>query len=117
MSEDGWQVSVAIEKGRPPPSWFLEVEPDIYEGDEFYLKAFNELSTCRHVGSSTGPIPWRDVMAYAEHKGLDEDVADVFLQVIREMDAGYLNWIKENQEKENRKKAGETNSVDAEKEY
>lgn len=116
MSEDGWQVSVAIEKGRSPPSWYEDMEPDIHEGDDFYLKAFNELSTCRQIGSSTGPIPWRDIVAYAERAGLDEDMERIFSAVIKEMDAGYLDWIREKQEKEKQNREDEKNSVNAEKE-
>lgn len=114
MSEDGWQVSVAIEKGRSPPPWYDQMMPDIYEGDDFYLKAFNELSTCRQIGSSTGPIPWRDIVEFAQHSQLDEDLKETFIRVIREMDSGYLNWIKEKQEKDNPKN---TETVDAEKEF
>lgn len=39
-----------------------------------------------------GPIPWRDIHNYAFFLGLEYDVIDPFIQIIMEMDSGYLSW-------------------------
>jgi hypothetical protein len=38
------------------------------------------------------PIPWRDIVLYADVHELDPDVFQVFRAVIREMDAGFLSF-------------------------
>lgn len=73
-------------------------------GDSFYLKAFRDLHTCRSVGMSLGPIPWIDVVYYAERFQLDHDLIEPFIYIIRAMDVAYQDWINKEQEKLNPKK-------------
>lgn len=54
------------------------------------MRAFANLSTCRAIGMAVGPIPWRDAVAYADRAGLDEEAAEVFVEVISALDADYL---------------------------
>jgi len=75
------------------PEW-AENEPEVFEGDDFYLGAFSELSTCRSFGMSLGPIPWRDIVAYSEYHELERGMSDFFVRVIRQMDMVYLKWQK-----------------------
>lgn len=63
-----------------------------YVGDDFYLNAFYELSTCRQIGMSLGPIPWTAIIEFAEFSGLDSEILPVFVLSIRAMDAVYLEW-------------------------
>jgi hypothetical protein len=98
-ARDGWSVEVGIKKGRPPPSWYLE-QPHKGPLDDFWLAAFWTLSTCRQIGFSTGPIPWRDVVRYAEYVGLDRENADALEVIIRELDGAYLGHIAEEQGKQ-----------------
>ncbi len=97
-AEDGWQIESAIAKKRPPPAW-AEDEPDVYPGDQFYLTAFSELSTCRPVGEVTGPIPWDKIYQYACYKGLEYNMIAPFTAIIRSMDTVYLEWIFQKQKK------------------
>ncbi len=71
-------------------------------GDEFYLAAFNELSTTRAV--ELGPIPWHHIISYAEQAELDEEMSATFHAVIRAMDAAHLTWTTDEAEK--RRKQG-----------
>lgn len=97
-SDKGFSLESAIAKGRPLPKW-AENEPVLCPGDEFYIKAFFDLSSCREVGMGIGPIPWRDILTYAIFFGLEEDLIDPFIQIIREMDSGYLKWQDQHQKK------------------
>lgn len=64
------------------------IPPDV--GDfQFYLDAFNELSTCRPSGFGTGPIPFTAIKEYFTMYEV-EDFLD-FLEVIRIMDREYLS--------------------------
>jgi hypothetical protein len=92
-------IKAAEAKGRPLPDWALN-EPDEYAGDEFYINAFYELSTCRLVGNETGPIPWDKIVLYASFHGLERDLIPLFIRVIIEMDASYLKWLSDKREKE-----------------
>lgn len=80
-----------MKRGLPLPKWFLD-EPAIDEAERIYIDGFLELQTCRSIGMDLGPIPWRDVVAYADRLGLDSDMVRVFCKVIRALDAAFLEW-------------------------
>lgn len=69
--------------------------PEVFIGDDFYLRAFYELSTCRHISESLGVIPWRDIYTYTVFAKLEDDLIDPFIQVIRALDNAYLKWYVE----------------------
>lgn len=89
MRRDGVVIQAALAKGRETPPWANE--PPKFDGDDFYLSAWSQLSTCRPAGDFVGPIPWVAIREYAKHYQLEEDVAEVFIQSIIEMDAGFLD--------------------------
>ena len=82
-------LEAAISKGRKLPDWYLD-EPPLNFGDEIYIKAFWELSTCRQIGMSEGPIPWIGIVEYCKHKGIYE--VDDFVEIIRALDSAYLEF-------------------------
>jgi len=82
-------IEASALRGVPPPK-FLDDEPLLLPGDEFYMTAFYRLDTCRSIGMSYGPIPWRDIVMYADREGLDSDLVQLFVYVIRSMDGEYL---------------------------
>ena len=84
-------LEAAIERGLPVPSWAAS-EPELLPGDEFYIEAFFELSSCRSLGWGVGPIPWRDIVQYGRFYELEPDVLRMFIRVIRAMDTVYLEW-------------------------
>lgn len=87
-----------LEKGRPAPDWFYD-EPLLYPGDDFFLRAFWDLSTERQLGMSVGPIPWSRIQQYGGHSSVNSDMMVVFTLVVRTMDQGYLEWVAAEQEK------------------
>ena len=60
--------------------------------DDFYMKSFYDLGTERNSGMSLGPIPWSKIVDYAGFYGLDEDVTEAFVDIIRTMDTKYLEY-------------------------
>ena len=96
---DGFSIDAALDKGRDLPDWFLE-EPPLLPGDQFYLDAFWDLSTCRPVGMSEGPIPWTSIVEYWRMSGLDDDTMELFVGVIRAMDAEYMIWRNDQAERQ-----------------
>jgi len=95
---DGFSIESALKKGRPLPDWYLE-SPDQVEGDEIYLMAFWDLSTTRIMGDVIGPIPWTAINQYADVQEFDKALKLHFIQVIRQMDAEYLDWQRKNKPK------------------
>lgn len=91
--EKNFVAQAAIERGQPVPEWLLN-EPLLLPGDRFYISAFYELSTCRSFGMTVGPIPWRDIIYYAQFAQLDDDLLSVFVRALRAMDAVYLEYVK-----------------------
>lgn len=65
-------------------------------GEEWYIAAYWDLATERTgAGSQTlGRIPWSRVMTYGAYSGLDESMLPIFWRIIRQMDAGYLEYMK-----------------------
>lgn len=84
-------MEAAVRKKRQLPKWFEE-EPPKGVGDDFYLDAFRNLSTERQVGMELGEIPWSKVVEYGLYKGLDSDMIDAFVHIIRSMDVEYMKW-------------------------
>ena len=100
LQRDGFSVEAAIRKGRPLPEWY-EDEPVIDPADIFYLKSFYDLSTCRSSGMGIGPIPWTAMSRYVEYYKLAWDVAEAFIDIMREMDGAFI----EDQTKEQKRQS------------
>lgn len=80
------------------PDWVGE-RPDLEPGDEFFLRAFWDLSTERAIGMSLGPIPTSRLDSYGHAKGLDSDTMELFRVVIRMLDDTYLKWATDQQKR------------------
>lgn len=76
------------------PDWWDKCPPMV-RGDDFYIRAFWELSSCRDFGMGVGPIPWHRIIQYGERKGLDRGMMEVFERVVRELDEVYLKDLNE----------------------
>lgn len=55
---------------------------------QFYIEAFYELSSCRQIGMSFGPIPFTAIAEYAKMYEVSD--FDEFLYIIRLLDNKYL---------------------------
>lgn len=93
LSDKGFSIEAALAKGRELPEWYLD-EPFLFPGDDFYLSAFDELTTCRHYGMEPGPIPWSSILEYGRFHELEPDVFVLFKAVVRQMDKAFLEWMK-----------------------
>lgn len=85
-------MEAAIRKGRNLPKWYLD-EPPTQPLDDFYLRSFWDLNSTRQY--EFGPVPWDKIVEYGCHLGLDADIIDSFVALIRAMDAGFLQWAKD----------------------
>ncbi len=103
LSRDGFSIEAAIAKGRDLPDWYLD-EPEVLPGDQFYMQAFFELSTCRNYSAMGDmlPIPWTAIVHYGNLHGLKGLMLDHFCTCVRAMDNAYMDWRRESQEKAKR---------------
>ena len=85
--------------GRPLPAWFLD-EPEVEPGEEFFIGAFFELSSCRQIGMGLGPIPWSAIVEYADRVRLAADVRRMFVDVMRLLDGFFLEDAEERAKRE-----------------
>jgi hypothetical protein len=94
--EQGKSEKTILEQARknklPIPSRILNA-PKLRAGMSFYYIAFNDLSTCRAVGMSPGPIPWTAVREYASQYDLDEVEFETLVIVINHMDVVFLDHV------------------------
>lgn len=93
-ARDGFSVAAAEAKGRALPEWYVD-RPVEQPGDDFFLEAFADLSTCRPVGLAVGPIPWDRIVAYARWRSLGAALEATFVAVIRQMDDAFVEWSAE----------------------
>lgn len=98
-----------MERGAPTPKW-VEEEPLSAPGDEFFLKAFWDLSTERQLGFTVGPIPASKIRSYRGAKGFSPAMMDLFESVIRAMDGAYLEWAESERKKANKNSRGAAQS-------
>lgn len=68
----------------------IKNKPTIKWGNEFYWKAYMDLTTERRIGMVEGPIPWHSVVEYARTYELDFFEFDDLWEVIKQMDCEYL---------------------------
>ena len=66
-----------------------ELRPDLL----FYWDAFNDLSTCREVGMSVGPIPYLAILTFAKEEEIKGIEFEELKHVITSMDGVYLDHI------------------------
>lgn len=82
---------MAAQDGMPIPDAILNA-PEIYDGDDLFLKGFEELDTCRSIGLSKGQIPWTAIYQYCSFLGFDQELAYEFNLIIRMIDIELLNY-------------------------
>lgn len=82
------------------PEWYYE-KPEETAIDSFFIRAFEDLSTCRPFSSNgIGPIPWPNIIGYALYNNLNEINMEYFTSVIRNMDGLYLDDLEKKREAE-----------------
>ncbi len=111
FQRDGWAIEVADARGQPLPKWFID-RPESTPEDDFYLKAFWDLSSTRSIGFGVGPIPWDQIVSYADRMGLEPDIAQGFVRIIQALDGTYLIWQEDERKKKSKtRKPGEKNVI------
>jgi hypothetical protein len=78
-----------MREGLPLPKAIASA-PQLMLGLELYFDAFFDLSTCRSMGFSMGPIPWSAMRDYALAFEFSEEQAEDLFHYVRVMDIEYM---------------------------
>lgn len=97
-------IKAAEERGASIPEDLLPEEPELYDGDEFFLTAFWALSRSRAVGFGVGYIPWHLILEYGRVAKLKGQLLRQFTEILMEMDNGFVKWHADKSERERQEK-------------
>lgn len=78
---------------RPLPQKIAEA-PELYDGLLLFFQGFHELSSCRQLGESIGPIPWLAINQYCAYHGIVDEQREDFEWFISRLDAEYLTYAR-----------------------
>lgn len=96
---NGWSVEQGIEKGRPPPDWYMN-EPYVPLGCGPFIDWFWGLATERPIGfGGAGPIPQSKIWDHCSRYGFDFELSRLVLTVMTIMDNAYLEEMSESRPK------------------
>jgi hypothetical protein len=68
----------------------LSEEPDSDPAVAIAIRAWNEVSTCRAIGMSIGPVPVSAIDSWCDRHGLDFDVAEHLKAALLYVDGDYM---------------------------
>jgi hypothetical protein len=77
--------------------------PELWQGLELFYTAFMDLTTCRPLGMSEGPIPWTAIAEYCDRYDIADEQREDLFYFLREMDTAYLKARVEQSKKEQKK--------------
>ena len=72
----------------------------LIDNHHFWLiSSFYDLSTDRALGMSIGPIPYSSILRFIAFWDLEEESADLLIEVVKAMDSLYMKHVNENNSK------------------
>lgn len=77
----------------------------MYDGDEFFITSFWSLNRSRPVGFGIGYIPWHLILEYGRVANLEGELLQQFIEILMEMDNGFVKWHADKSERERQEKA------------
>lgn len=98
-------MEAAIRRRQPLPDVIANA-PQILPGLEMYYEAFTELSTCRPMGMSIGPIPWTAIDQYGLRHGFEADGFEYLVRMVRALDDAFLAYSQRKAKEEAAQNAG-----------
>jgi len=86
-------VEAKLKRNVEAPDWYLS-RPDLLPGQEFYLTAFDRLTTCRPIGQGAiGRIPWTATVKYGEVYEMGYEEFLTFQYLMERLDTVYIQWV------------------------
>jgi hypothetical protein len=76
--------------------------PKVEDDYRIYWNGFHELTSCRQLGMTVGPIPFTAIAEYTQFYPFMEAEAHFFVDVIRRIDNAYLKLLHKKGEQTNK---------------
>lgn len=70
----------------------IQNAPELLPGLDLFISAYTELSTCRQLGMTEGPIPWLAMNAYCDVYEIDGDLRQEFFYILRQLDNEMMEY-------------------------
>lgn len=77
--------------------------PDLLVGLELFYNGFQELTTCRQLGMSLGPIPWTAIDQYCVRYDIDGMQREDMFFHVEALDDTYRNEVEKKASKKGKK--------------
>lgn len=91
-------IEQMVRDGAPLPD-HIQNAPTLTNGLQLYYNAFQDLSSCRAIGMSLGPIPWTALDQFCERYEIDGDQREDFFYHVSTLDEAYRGHLEKQAEK------------------
>ena len=92
--------------GVPLPDHILNA-PTLLPGLALYYNAFHDLSSCRTLGMTLGPIPWTAINDYCYHADITGEQRDDMFHHVMALDDEYRAFVEKQSEARQKKSRGQ----------
>jgi len=90
--------------GQPLPERISNA-PELYDGLQIYLQAFNDLDSERSHAMGITQIPWSAIINYAKVNDFSQDQTDDLVYLVRAMDSEHCKKLDAKQKSKNGSKS------------
>ena len=74
-------------------------EPYLNPNYTWLIMSFHDLSTDRAVGMGIGPIPYSSIIRFIAFWDLDQESAELLIEVVKTMDSLYMDHVNDDKSK------------------
>jgi hypothetical protein len=92
MGRDEAKIVEQCIRGRMPFPDAIANAPELAPGLNLFYLAFLDLTSCRTLGYSQGPIPWLAIHYYCEAHGIEGEQREDLFYHVAQLDKVYLDW-------------------------
>lgn len=92
-----------VRDGVPLPDKIANA-PELARGLELYFMAFQELTTCRSLGMSVGPIPWTAIKLFCDEHEIEGEQRDDAFYLVKALDDAYREYLDKQADKDKKGK-------------
>lgn len=92
MGKDERKIVEQCVRGRLPYPDAIANAPELHPGLNLFYTAFLDLTSCRTLGYSQGPIPWLAIHHYCEANEIEGEQREDMFYHVAHLDKAYLDW-------------------------
>ena len=97
MGKDERDIVEKCVRMRMPYPDAIQNAQELHPGLNLFYTAFLDLTSCRTLGYSEGPISWLTIHHYCEANGIEGEQREDMFYHIAHLDKAYLDWAAKKQ--------------------